>query len=291
MRRIDQSYFGNKNETLFQPKEDLTPEVVRTFQELIYGYYRIYGRTFPWRETRNPYEILVSEIMLQQTQAKRVISKYGQFIKTFPNFPVLAAAPLQEILKVWSGLGYNRRALYLKKTADIVVGEFQSILPSDPDTLTTLPGIGRATASAIAAFAFDSPTAFVETNIRTVFIHFFFQNKTAIKDKDILTFVKKTLDYENPREWYYALTDYGVMLKKHTRCGKRSARYQKQPPFEGSNRQVRGKILNILVMAPIHESRIIKKLDIDPQRIRKILNELKKEGFIKRKGNLITISS
>ena len=151
------------------------PDTIRTFQRLIYRFYREHGRTFPWRRTRNPYHILVSEIMLQQTQTERVEEKYEQFLTHFPDFPSLAEAPLREILRVWRGLGYNRRAIALKNIASAVITEFHGNLPSCPEALISLPGIGRATACAICAFAFNKPVVFLETNIRRVFIHHFFQ--------------------------------------------------------------------------------------------------------------------
>lgn len=272
-------------------RKDLTPDVIVRFQKTIYKYYKEYGRTFPWRETTNPYHVLVSEAMLQQTQTERVMQKYHQFITMFPDFPSLARAPLQKILEVWHGLGYNRRAVNLKRTAEIVVTQYHSVLPSSPDILQTYPGIGRATAGAICAFAFGKPVVFIETNIRTVFIHFFFQSKANIKDKEILPLVEKTLDYKNPREWYYALMDYGVMLKKRFKhVNKKSFHYHKQTPFQGSNRQIRGAIVKVLIEKPYTECELVKTLHFDPERVKKNLVQLEKEGFIKREGNTLSIA-
>ncbi|NUN23224.1 MAG: A/G-specific adenine glycosylase, partial [Candidatus Jettenia caeni] len=195
-------------------KKILTPDAIKKFQKVIYSYYQEYGRNLPWRITQEPYHILVSEIMLQQTQVQRVIGKYESFIQVFPNFYSLSRAPLKMVLKEWQGLGYNRRAMALKRIAQKVIEEFGGVLPSSVDALITFPGIGRATASAISAFAFHKPTVFIETNIRRVFIHSFFHDETNIKDTEIILLVEKTLDVSNPRNWYYALMDYGVMLKK-----------------------------------------------------------------------------
>jgi A/G-specific adenine glycosylase len=267
----------------------LTPDSIKAFQALIYNYYSIHGRSFPWREPTNPYHILVSEFMLQQTQTQRVVAKYSQFIKTFPNFYALAEAPFKDVLTVWQGLGYNRRALNLKKTAEIIVARFHGNVPSDVFVLETFPGIGRTTARAIAAFAFSKPVVFVETNIRTVYIHFFFHEQEHVKDKEILPIVKETLDYENSREWYYALMDYGVMLKKlEKNPGRKSALYQKQSPFEGSDRQIRGKILHILLETPQPKEVIIKECG-PPQRVMRIIHQLEKEGFIKKVGKTYSI--
>jgi A/G-specific adenine glycosylase len=272
--------------------KELPPDAVRAFQELIYHYYQEHGRTFPWRTTHNPYHILVSEIMLQQTQTERVIRKYELFINCFPDFFSLARAPLREILRVWHGLGYNRRAIALKKIAQTVMTRFHSNLPSSLEELMTLPGIGRATASAICAFAFNQPVVFIETNIRRVFIHHFFQNRNGINDTEILPLVEKTLDISNPRKWYFALMDYGVMVKKERQNpNRKSAHYQKQSPFEGSNRQIRGMILRALTMeAWISQREIVGRLGIDPERVKKNLIQLQKEGFLKKKGNRFIIA-
>ena len=271
--------------------EGVTHKVVTLFQTIIYRYYREHGRSFPWRETTNPYHILVSEAMLQQTQTERVLHKYTEFIRVFPDVLSLARAPLQKVLKVWRGLGYNRRALNLKKTAEIIVDHYNGVLPSSPEVLQTFPGIGRATAGAVAAFAYQKPSVFIETNIRTVFIYFFFDEKTRVKDREILPLVEKTLDRKNPREWYYALMDYGVMLKKeHKPLNKKSVHYQKQTPFEGSDRQVRGAIVRVLTEEPRTESELLGISASDPERVKRILSQLEKEGFIKREGNLICIA-
>jgi A/G-specific adenine glycosylase len=242
--------------------------------------------------TYTPYHILVSEIMLQQTQTERVLDKYERFINAFPDFSSLARAPLREILRAWQGLGYNRRAIALKKIAQTVMTRFHGNLPSFLENLMTLPGIGRATASAICAFAFNQPVVFIETNIRRVFIHHFFENGDSINDTEILPLVEKTLDSSNPRKWYFALMDYGVMVKKESENpNRRSAHYQKQAPFEGSNRQIRGLILRALTMeAGISQQEIVERLGIDSERVKKTLIQLQKEGFLRKRGNQFSIA-
>ena len=269
-----------------------TPATVRKFQIDVYSYYRDYGRDLPWRVTDDPYHILVSEIMLQQTQVQRVMGKYEPFIGIFPDFPSLAKAPLRKILKEWQGMGYNRRAIALKQIAQKVVKEFHGNLPSSVETLITFPGIGRATASSIAAFAFYHPTVFVETNIRRVFIHCFFRDMENIKDTEILPLVERTLDSSNPREWYYALMDYGVMLKqKYENPNRRSAHYQKQLPFQGSNRQIRGMVLKLLVHeSNISEHDIAEKLNMREEKLKNNLIQLTKEGFIKKVKEGFTVA-
>jgi len=263
----------------------------RQFQKKIYDYYRTYGRDLPWRNRINPYRVLVSEIMLQQTQVSRVVSKYKEFLKSFPTFQALAAVPLRDVVSVWQGLGYNRRAVALHRIARIVMNQHNGKLPRTSHALLELPGIGPATAASIAAFAFNIPTVFIETNIRSVFIHFFFkgQDKFArgrdkISDSDIYPLVEKTLDRKNPREWYYALMDYGVMLKtSQENPSRRSKHYTKQSRFRGSHRELRGKILKALISSPFSEKQIITETGRNTQDVRRALDDLREEGFITKK--------
>jgi len=270
----------------------LTPQSIRKFREIIYQHYHRNPRSLPWRRTRNPYRILVSEIMLQQTQVERVLEKYGTFIRSFPDFASLAKAPLHEILTVWQGMGYNRRAVALKKIARIVTEEFGEKIPSSEDALLKLPGIGKYSAAAILAFAFDRPTVFIETNIRRVFIHLFFQDREEVKDSEIFPLVEKTLDHTHPREWYYALMDYGVMLKKEfENPNRRSAHYKKQTPFQGSNRQARGMILRLLTRSPrLSEPEIVQQLGSNPETVTGNLAALQEDGFLKRRGKKFLIA-
>ena len=231
-------------------------------------------------------------MMLQQTQTNRVAEKYQQFIQEFPDFQALANAPLNDVLKVWQGLGYNRRAVALKTIAKKVVSEFIGILPADVEILKSFPQIGHNTASSIVAFAFNIPTFFIEVNIRRVYIYFFFPGKSSIQDKVIMPIVRKTLDRSNVRKWYYALMDYGVMLKKsHPELNKRSAHYRKQSKFKGSNREIRGKILKLLIASSnLTEAEIFKELKINSKKLKEILPLLIKEGFIKREKNRFSIT-
>jgi len=290
-RKASRNVISSRSKTTTQ-KTGLSPSRIRSFQQTVYRHYREHGRSFPWRKTRNPYFILVSEIMLQQTQTQRVVGKYKQFITTFPDFAALAHAPLRAILTIWEGLGYNRRAVALKMIAQIVMTQFKGKLPRDPQMLMTLPGIGKATASAICAFAFNQPVVFVETNIRSVFIHFFFRDKNHVRDAEILPLVEATLDTSNPREWYYALMDFGVMLKKTGQNPNRqSTHYQKQSPFRGSNRQLRGMIIKAVIAEPgLSEHEIAERLDIRQERVKKTLAQLRKEGLITIRRNRVTVA-
>jgi len=265
----------------------LTKNKVNLFQQSIWGFYQKHGRLFAWRNIADPYKVLVSEIMLQQTQTYRVEQKYKRFIAELKTFDALAQAPLRTVLHLWQGLGYNRRALYLQQIAQKVIAEYAGKLPANPAILETFPGIGKATAASICAFAFNEATIFIETNIRTVFIHSFFSQQEKVKDKGIMPLIEQTLDKKNPREWYYALMDYGVTLKKHyPQLSKKSAHYAKQSKFEGSDRQIRGRIIKILTEnGKIDQSVLIAQLKDDSKRVNPILQQLCEEELIAQKGN------
>lgn len=261
---------------------------INKFREIIWDYYRAHKRDLPWRKTRDPYRILVSEIMLQQTQVERVKKYYAEFLKRFPGWPALAKAPLKKVLSAWQGMGYNRRAVYLKRIAETVVREHKGKLPKDIESLVALPGIGRNTAAAILSYAYNIPHPFIETNIRRTFIHHFFKNKPSVHDKDILPLVEQALDRENPREWHWALMDYGTMLaaEEKENPNRRSAHYVVQSKFEGSRRQLRGLILKLLLRSP-HTLEALaretkkRKTDLEP-----VLGTLLRENFIrKRRGD------
>ncbi|MBT0654333.1 A/G-specific adenine glycosylase [Geomobilimonas luticola] len=264
------------------PAIPLTTSRVAAFRTLVYGHYHANPRPLPWRDTVDPYAILVSEIMLQQTQVDRVRGKYADFLDRFPDIATLAAAPLPAVLTAWQGLGYNRRAIALHRCAQTVVAEHGGRLPADVADLETLPGIGPYTARAIAAFAFHQPTVFIETNIRTVFIHQFCQDRQGVHDRELLPLVEQTLDRDNPRDWYYALMDYGVMLKKaHPNPGRRSAHHVRQSPFKGSNRELRSRILkHILAHPACTAAELAAALAAEPAAVERNLVKLAGEGFI-----------
>ncbi len=260
----------------------------KQFQKTIYSYYCAHRRDFPWRNTTDPYRIFVSEVMLQQTQAERVVPKYEAFIKKFPNFKKLSQAPTREVLSAWQGLGYNRRALALQKSAQIVVENYKGTLPDAPLVLDALPGIGVHTAGSIAAFAYNHPSVFIETNIRSVFIHFFFNDRGDVSDKELVPLVEKMLDQDNPREWYFALMDYGVMLKKTLgNPSRRSKHHAKQSKFIGSRRQVRGQILKLLLahLKGLTSVAIKKQIGDSEHEIEEIIGELYQERFIVKNRN------
>lgn len=253
------------------------------FKKEVWAHYWAHTRAMPWRTNHSPYFVVVSELMLQQTQVPRVLVLFPKFIKKFPSFAVLARAPRARVLRAWQGLGYNRRALYLHEIARKIAREYGGVLPRDTEALKIFPGIGHNTAGSICAFAFNMPVVFVETNIRTVFLHHFFKNKNVVSDADILRLVKKTLDVKNPREWYWALMDYGAYIKRtYGNPNARSKHYVKQSKFEGSNRQLRGKILKILLAHPrgITQKKLILELGADRQKLQKPLSQLLREDMI-----------
>lgn len=265
---------------------------ITEFQNIIWQHYASHGRLFDWRGVDDPYRVFISEVMLQQTQTARVAVKYPAFIARFEDFKALSQAPLKDVLHEWQGMGYNRRGIYLQRAAQIIMQKYAGQLPNDPELLDALPGIGAATAASICAFAFNMPTVFIETNIRTVFIHFFFNGKDAIDDKDIFPLVQAAVDQNNPREWYYALMDYGVMLKKSVpNPSRKSVHHTKQSKFEGSDRQIRGMILKILTNSSeiISQERLISMINKDNERVSKIIDQMINEQFIKREINGVSI--
>ena len=267
----------------------LTNSEIRAFQKLVREYYRRAGRSFPWRETTDPYRILVSELMLQQTQTARVMEKFVRFTDTLPDFFALADASTHEVLSLWQGLGYNRRALYLKQAAGIVVVEHGGVLPAEEKGLLALPGVGPATAGAVLAFAFNEPSVFVETNIRAVFIHHFFEGRDAVSDKDILPLVEATLDRNNPRTWYWGLMDYGVFLKESAgNPARRSAHHATQSPFRGSDREISGTVLALLVeRGAVSKDDVYARFPGEAERVGRIVADLESEGFLDIRGDTI----
>lgn len=243
--------------------EKLTLDQVSQFQSLIYDYYAANRRDFIWRQDVTPYKIVISEVMLQQTQTARVVPKFENWLQNFPDFASLAQASTHDVLTAWQGLGYNRRGLALLKIAQIVVDEYDGQLPNDPVVLQTFPAIGPNTAGSICAFAFNNPIMFIETNIRTVYTHTFFQGQSQITDKQLLPLITQTIDQNNPRDWYYALMDYGVHLKQNLpRINAASKHYTKQSKFEGSKRQVRGAIIKILTeLKQVDQATLVELLD------------------------------
>jgi A/G-specific adenine glycosylase len=240
--------------------------------------------------------------MLQQTQVSRVEKYYKKFIKRFPNFGALARAKTSDVLLVWQGLGYNRRAMFLKRSAEIVVAQYGGRLPRERAALETLPGVGKGTSGSLMAFAFNKPEVFIETNIRRVFIHFFFPKRRKVTDAELERYIERSVDRKNPREWHWALMDYGAMMSTgetampgvvpRANPNRRSAHYKKQSPFAGSDRESRGKIIHSTLSQKRNRmsvKELLKELAIPRERFIAIIKNLAKEGFIVRKGDYICI--
>lgn len=256
------------------------------FREAVLAHYREHGRDLPWRRTRDPYAILVSEVMLQQTQVPRVIPKYETFLRAFPTVEALASAPLADVLRAWSGLGYNRRAKALHVAARAIVERHGGAVPGSYEELRALPGIGHATAAQVLAFAFGVAVPYVETNIRAALIHWFFPDRAAVSDRELLPIVEATLDRDDPRTWYYALMDYGAALKRAVpNPSRRSAHHVRQAAFSGSNREARGAVLKTLArFGRATTARIAAGAGIDATRIERAIEALEREGLVVRDG-------
>lgn len=254
------------------------------FQEHLWHKAGQLHRDMPWRDDVRPYFVLVSELMLQQTQVERVVPKFAAFVARFPDEKALAAASLADVLRLWQGLGYNRRAKFLHEAAKAIVA--RGAFPDIFDELVKLPGVGKNTAGAILAYSFNQPALFVETNIRTVYIHHFFADDFAVDDKQIVERLGQTLDREHPREFYWALMDYGSWLKRQgVKNIARSRHYKKQSPLGGSLRQMRGMILTALSHnAPLDELK-------NDARFAPALAGLVRDGLVVQAGSTVRLPS
>lgn len=210
-------------------------------------------RDLPWRRTRDPYEIWISEVMLQQTQASRVDGRWQRWLQRFPTVRALASADPADVLDEWQGLGYNRRALALHRAAQAIAAAGGTV-PADARALEALPGIGPATAAGILAFAYDLPGVYLETNVRAVFLHELFADRDKVSDRELVPLVRETCPTsaddpaDDPRTWYYALLDYGAYLKRTVpNPSRRSSGHARQSRFEGSHRQKRAELLRLLL--------------------------------------------
>ena len=260
------------------------------FRRTVWAHYRKHGRhDLPWRKTTNPYRILVSEVMLQQTQVERVIWYYKEFLKKFPTAKALAEAPLSEVLKSWQGLGYNRRAKMLHAAAKEIA---KRGMLKDAAGLETLPGVGPYTARAVAAFAFNEDNVLIETNIRTAVIHHFFPKRKNVSDKDIEQILREVLPKGKAREWYWALMDYGAALKRSgVSHNVRSKHYVKQSKFSGSSREARGAILKELAKSSATEKRLTGLLGDDRiEQLKTALAALMKEGMVRKSARTYSLA-
>jgi len=278
-------------------------------------------RDLPWRRTRDPYIIWLSEVMLQQTQVPRVETRMPAWLERFPTVQALAQAAPSDVLDVWQGMGYNRRALALHRAAQCVMEDWGGEFPRETRDLVALPGIGPATAQGIRSFAFDLPGVYLETNVRTVFLHHFFPDVPAVPDRELVPLIQAACpaapgatadeiapfavpldDADTPRAWYYALLDYGAYLKKTLpNPSRRSASYSRQSKFEGSRRQKRAHIVRMLLaardgrpsgitldeaVAGVNEMETAAgRESVDHDLVADILADLEREGFCRSEGD------
>lgn len=263
---------------------------VAAFRRTVREYYRTHRRDMPWRSDTRPYYVLVSELMLQQTQVARVVPKFETFIAAFADIRMLAEAPLSAVLSQWIGLGYNRRAQFLHASAQATVQKYGAELPREQALLETLPGVGPNTAGAILAYAFNQPAIFIETNIRSVYLHHFFTNREAVSDTEIVKLLEATIDKSSPREWYWALMDYGAHLKAtHGNNTVRSKHYKRQSTFAGSLRQMRGEVVRRLSQRPYTLAQL-RKVVSDDVRLDVALQGLLGDGLVEQNGSRLYLT-
>ena len=267
-------------------------EGIRSFQQAMIQLQAPLFREMPWRVDISAYAVWISESMLQQTQVARVIPKFESFIRAFPAPDALAAAATSDVLEAWQGLGYNRRALALKRAAEIISHEYGGVLPKTRDQLIQLPGIGPATSAGIMAFAYDKPATYLETNVRSVFIHHFYRDEDGIKDSDVAKLVEQACPSKRIRQWYWGLLDYGAYLKKNVvNPGRKSATYAKQSKFEGSYRQKRSFLMREVLADECATTKVLmQKLNdfelreardlLSEQEVQDILEDLARDGFV-----------
>ena len=275
----------------------VSPERLEEFSATVWERGRELYRDLPWRDTHDPYAILLSEVMLQQTQVSRVMGRWEQWLETFPTIADLASAPLPPVLELWQGMGYNRRALNLKRCAEEVVAMHDGVVPSDKKALLGLPGIGPSTSAGVRVFAFRQPDMYLETNVRTVFIHELFPGRESVADKELVSLVEATCPQDaRVRAWYYALLDYGAYLKKTMpNPTRRSKHYTRQSKFEGSHRQKRAYLLRRVIDDALSTEDLARDLaqserasgrqEPSVEEVRAILDELEREGFVMRRGD------
>lgn len=269
------------------------PEEAASFRELVYREAALCRRDFPWRRTTDPYAIMVSEFMLQQTRTERVAPRFEAWMAAFPTLESLAGAGRDEVLAAWSGLGYNRRALALHAAAAAIRDAMGGRFPRDRETLQSLPGIGPYTAGAILAFSFDIPAIFLETNIRTVLIKHFYPGRTGVGDRALGETAERVLDASSPRRWYNSLMDYGAEIKRgEENYGARGSAYKRQKPFEGSFRKLRGKFLKRLIeLRAVDIGGIAADLAYPEAEVARCAELLVREGFAEYRDGKVILAS
>ncbi len=265
---------------------------VLAFRASVLDLYAREGRDFPWRRTADPWAILVSEVMLQQTQTDRVSPKYEAWMARFPDAASVASAGMPAIYESWRGLGYNSRAHRLRESARICAQSYSGQPPADEKLLLELPGVGRYTARAVLAFAYGLPTVFLETNIRAALIFNFFPGRLKVMDRELEAPAELVLDRGDPRTWYQALMDYGAWIKRREPDpSRRAAGYSRQPIFEGSTRQARGAVLRAIGdRGRLDLGLFAAESGLDYDRLKKAAHGLERDGLVKTNGELVSFA-
>ena len=263
----------------------ISSKAVNAFHNKIFRWWEKNRRDFPWRKTEDPYKILVSEIMLQQTQTSSVVRKYNEFLEKYPDIESLSNAPKGELLSIWSGLGYNRRALWLQEASQ----QLQELerFPQSPKELQNLKGIGKYTANSILIFAFNLDLATVDTNIRRILISEGFASEDS-SEKELFQIAERLLPKGRSRDWHNALMDYGAIHLTASKTGIKPT--SQQSKFKGSDREKRGKILKFLIEKKKGTFTELKSIvEADVEQLEAIITKMEKDGLISKKGRFYVI--
>ena len=259
---------------------NLNCQDIQLFRERIFDFYQSNRRSFPWRETTDRYAVMVSEIMLQQTQAERVAGKFTAWMLRFPNIEILASASLKEVLLLWSGLGYNSRGQRLQGCAKVIMERFNGVVPATPELLKTLPGIGEYTCRSIPVFADNLDAAAVDTNIRRIIMHEFALPEDTSK-QEIQALAEQLLPQGRSREWHNALMDYGSLFLTSRNTAIRPL--TKQSKFQGSKRWYRGRLIKDLIHSECMFLEEIEAKYADcPWNLQEIVSDLISEGLVEQ---------
>ena len=267
---------------------ELTVNQITDFQKKIWLFWKENQRDLPWRETTDPYKIFISELMLQQTQVDRVILKYIEFIKKYPTMNSIVKATDAEIIRLWKGLGYNRRALYARKAMEYLLKHFNGIFPTNEKDLRKLPGIGEYTAKAILSFALHQKVTLIDTNIRQV-VEVEFAGGKKLPEHTLFLIVKKIMPKKETWLWHQALMDYNALFLSKNKERKKAVN---KIPFKKSNRYVRGRIIDLLRTKSYLKVKLItamKNYEKSKEDVEKAVNTLIKDGLIVQKGNTYSL--
>lgn len=265
-------------------------QIIQTRQTIL-DWWQEHKRDLPWRHTRDPYRILVSELMLQQTQVDRVLPKYHAFLTRFPTVHAIASASSADVIRYWKGLGYNRRAVYLHKTATEIVNRYHGIFPTSERELLALPGVGPYTARAMMVFAFEQDVIMIDTNVRQVIEHVFFADKPA-SAKQIIAIAEQLLPRGQSWVWHQALMDYGSAVIAPQRRGKQPKK-KTTVPFRESNRFYRGRVIDLLRDGDHSEYTVIETMTTEYQKpcefMQTIIDGLAKDGLLVKRGKKLSL--